>query len=339
MYQIIEKEALVPNIIYLKINAPNIGRAAHPGQFVIIRVDETGERTPMGLAGWDEDEGTIDIVFYVLGTSTMKLGTLKEGDYIMNLVGPLGTPTEIENFGTVICACGCFGIGPAMARIKALKEAGNRVITVVEGRSREFIFWEDKMKANSDELHVLTGSGGCGELGWTNDFIKRRLKEGKDVDRIFVHGCPFMMMECSKASEPYGVKTTVSLTPLMVDGTGMCGACRVEVGGETKFACVDGPDFDGHEVNWETLVLRFRQFIPQEDRSHMLWERENWHKLVEVSPRAFNPTLGRMEGEKVEKKSRRAVIVNDADRCTKMPRPPQDLSHQPRTLTMQRGAI
>ena len=301
MYQIVEKEVLVPNIIYLKIKAPKVAKVALPGQFVIIRVDETGERMPMGLAGWDAEEGTIDIVFYVLGTSTMKLGTLREGDSVMNLAGPLGKPTEIENFGTVICACGCFGIGPSMPLIKALKEAGNRVITVVEGRSREFIFWEDKLRAASDELHVLAGSGGCGEVGWTNDFISRYLEEGKKVDRIFVHGCPFMMMETSKASKPYGVKTIVSLTPLMVDGTGMCGACRVEVGGETKFACVDGPDFDGHEVNWDTLALRLRQFIPEEDRSAMLWERDNWHKLVETSPQAFNPTLGRDEG-KVEKK-------------------------------------
>jgi len=297
MYLIVEKEVLVPNIIYLKIKAPKIAKVARPGQFVIIRVDETGERVPMGLAGCDEDEGTVEIVFYVLGTSTMKLGTLRVGETIMNLAGPLGAPTEIENFGTVICACGCFGIGPTMPLIKALKGAGNRVITVVEGRSREFIFWEDKMRAESDELHILAGNGGCGEAGWTNDFISRYLKDGKKADRIFVHGCPFMMMESSKASEPYGVKTIVSLTPLMVDGTGMCGACRVEVGGETKFACVDGPDFDGHEVNWETLALRLRQFIPEEDRSHMLWERDNWHKLVEVSPQAFNPTLGRKERE------------------------------------------
>jgi len=301
MYQIVEKEVLVPNIIYLKIKAPKVAKAARPGQFVIIRVDETGERIPMGLAGWDAGEGTIDIVFYVLGTSTMKLGTLRAGDSIMNLSGPLGKPTEIENFGTVICACGCFGIGPTLPLLKALKEAGNYVITAVEGRSREFIFWEDKLRAESDELHVLAGSGGCGEKGWTNDFIKRSLEGGKKVDRIFVHGCPFMMMETSKASEPYGVKTIVSLTPLMVDGTGMCGACRVEVGGETKFACVDGPDFDGHDVNWETLALQLRQFIPDEERSAMLWERDNWHKLVETSPQAFSPTLGRGEGKEKKK--------------------------------------
>lgn len=301
MYQIVEKEALVPNIIYLKIRAPKVAKAARPGQFVIIRVDETGERVPMGLAGWDAEEGTIEIVFYVLGTSTMKLGTLRVGDSVLNLAGPLGTPTEVGNFGTVICACGCFGIGPTMPLIKALKEAGNRVITAVEGRSREFIFWEDRLREASDEVVILAGDGSCGDAGWTNDFIKRRLAEEK-IDRIFVHGCPFMMMEAARASEPFGVKTIVSLTPLMVDGTGMCGACRVEVGGETKFACVDGPDFDGHQVNWETLALRLRQFIPEEDRSHMLWERDNWHRLVELAPQALNPTLGRSE-EKNKKKA------------------------------------
>jgi len=301
MYQIVEKEALVPNIIYLKIRAPKVAKAARPGQFVIIRVDETGERVPMGLAGWDAEEGTIEIVFYVLGTSTMKLGTLRVGDSVLNLAGPLGTPTEVGNFGTVICACGCFGIGPTMPLIKALKEAGNRVITAVEGRSREFIFWEDRLREASDEVVILAGDGSCGDAGWTNDFIKRRLAEEK-IDRIFVHGCPFMMMEAARASEPFGVKTIVSLTPLMVDGTGMCGACRVEVGGETKFACVDGPDFDGHQVNWETLALRLRQFIPEEDRSHMLWERDNWHRLVELAPQSLNPTLGRSE-EKNKKKA------------------------------------
>ena len=300
MYQIVEKEALVPNIIYLKIRAPKVAKAARPGQFVIIRVDETGERVPMGLAGWDAEEGTIEIVFYVLGTSTMKLGTLRVGDSVLNLAGPLGTPTEVGNFGTVICACGCFGIGPTMPLIKALKEAGNRVITAVEGRSREFIFWEDRLREASDEVVILAGDGSCGDAGWTNDFIKRRLAEEK-IDRIFVHGCPFMMMEAARASEPFGVKTIVSLTPLMVDGTGMCGACRVEVGGETKFACVDGPDFDGHQVNWDTLALRLRQFIPEEDRSSALWERDNWHKLVEMSPQALNPTLGRGEGKDKKK--------------------------------------
>lgn len=301
MYRIAKKECLAPNIVYLKIEAPKVARVAQPGQFVILRADEKGERVPMGIAGWDKDEGTVDIVFYVLGTSTMKFGTLKEGDSIMNLAGPLGTPTEIGNFGKVICACGCFGIGPSLPLIKALKKMGNYVVTVVEGRGADFIFWQDRLGEFSDELHVMAGDGGCGEKGWANDFMVNYLKDN-EVGRIFVHGCPFMMMECSKATKPFGIKTVVSLMPLMVDGTGMCGACRVEVGGETKFACVDGPDFDGHEVNWDTLTLRLRQFINEEDRSHMLWERDNWHKLVETSPQVCNPTLGKAKGEEMKKK-------------------------------------
>ena len=283
MYQIVKKEILVPNIIYIKVKAPGVARVARPGQFVILRVDETGERFPMSLAGWDKEEGTVDITFYVLGTSTMKLAALNEGDYILNLVGPLGNPTEIEHYGRVLCACGCFGIGPTLPLVKALKERGNQVITVMEGRSRAFIFWEDKLREVSDEFHVVLGDGSYGEKGWTNDFITRYLGAGNKVERIFAHGCPFMMMECSKASKPFGVKTMVSLTPLMVDGTGMCGSCRVEVGGETKFACVDGPEFDGHEVNWDLLILRQRRFLSEEHRSLNIWERENWHKLADIS--------------------------------------------------------
>jgi ferredoxin--NADP+ reductase len=248
MYEIIKKETLVPNIIYMRFKAPKIACTARPGQFVIIRTDERGERIPMGLAGWDAEEGTVDIVFYVLGTSTAKLSAMLEGESVSNIAGPLGTPTKIENFGRVICACGCFGAGPTLPLIKALKEKGNYVITVVESRGPDFVFWKDRLKEYSDELHVVTG---CGKTAWANDFIEQELQSGNKVDRIFAHGCPFMMKVSSDASRKSGVETVVSLTPLMVDGTGMCGACRVEVDGKTKFACVDGPDFGGHSVNWD----------------------------------------------------------------------------------------
>jgi len=278
MYEILKTETLVPNIVFMRFSAPKIASSARPGQFVIIRADEKGERIPMGLSGWDVEEGTIDIVFYVLGTSTAKLSTMKVGESVANIAGPLGTPTEVENFGRVICACGCFGIGPTMPLIKALKEKGNYVITVVEGRGPDFVFWIDRLKEYSDEVHVVTG---CGKTAWANDFIEQKLSAGERIDRIFAHGCPFMMKVSSDASKASGVETTVSLTPLMVDGTGMCGACRVEVEGKTKFACVDGPDFAGHKVNWDGLVLRLRQLIPEEDRSFNLWERDNWHKLMD----------------------------------------------------------
>jgi ferredoxin--NADP+ reductase len=279
----------------MKLRAPKIAATAQPGQFIIIRADEWGERIPMGLAGWDREEGTVDIVFYVLGTSTAKLSTMKEGQSVANVAGPLGTPTEIKNFGRVICACGCFGVGPSLPLIKALKEKGNYVITVVEGRGPDFIFWADKLKEHSDEVHVVTG---CGKTAWANDFIEQELAAGKKIDRIFAHGCPFMMKVSSEASRAKGVDTQVSLTPIMVDGTGMCGACRVEVAGETKFACVDGPDFSGHLVNWDGLVLRLRQLIPEEDRSFNIWERDNWHRLMDCrQKKSFNPAKKKLASE------------------------------------------
>lgn len=298
LYEILDNEVLAPNIVFMRFRAPKIAQSAQPGQFVIIRVDEKGERIPMSLAGWNKEEGTIDIVFYILGTSTSKLSALKQGESVVNIAGPLGTPTDIQKFGTVICACGCFGIGPTLPLIKALKDKGNKVITVVEGRGQDFVFWVDKLKEASDEVHVLTGSG---RLGWANDFIENVLASGMKVDRIFVHGCPFMMKVSAEASRQADVKTIVSLTPIMVDGTGMCGACRVEVGGKTKFACVDGPDFDGHQVNWDGLVLRLRQFIPEENKSFNIWERENWHKLTKKPPKLSSAELfeGRVENDHI----------------------------------------
>jgi len=176
MYEIVTKETVAPNIIHMKFKAPKIASSAKPGQFVIIRVDEKGERIPMGLAGWDEKEGTVDIVFYVLGTSTAKLSTMCEGDSLANIAGPLGKPSEIENFGRVICACGCFGVGPSLPLVKALKEKGNYVITVVEGRGPDFVFWTDRLGEFSDEVHVVTG---CGKTAWANDFIEQELQSGK----------------------------------------------------------------------------------------------------------------------------------------------------------------
>jgi ferredoxin--NADP+ reductase len=296
MYRIMMKESLTSNIVFMRFEAPTIAKSAHPGQFLIMRIDEKGERIPMMIAGWDRSQGTVDIVFFVLGTSTSKLASLKEGDIVANIAGPLGKPTEIRKFGTVICACGCFGIGPTLPLVKALKEAGNEVITVIEARAPEFVFWVDRLKEFSDEVHVVTG---CGNKGWANDFIEDLLKSGKQVDRVFVHGCTFMMKVSSDATKPAGVKTLVSLTPIMVDGTGMCGACRVNVAGETKFACVDGPEFDGHQVDWDCAVLRLRQFIPEEDKSFNIWERDNWHKLISKPWKPPNPEKLK---EKVEPK-------------------------------------
>lgn len=287
MYEIVKNETLAPNIVHMSFCAPKIANTARPGQFIIVRADERGERIPMGIAGWDKSDGTVDIVFYVLGTSTAKLSTMKVGESVSNVAGPLGKPTEIDKFGRVICACGCFGVGPTLPLIKALKEKGNYVVTVVEARGPAFVFWVDKLREHSDEVHVVTG---CGKTAWANDFIEQELALGKKIDRIFAHGCPFMMKVSSDASRAAGVETVVSLTPIMVDGTGMCGACRVEVAGATKFACVDGPDFSGHDINWDGLVMRLRQLIPEEDKSFNIWERDNWHKLMDCrQKKSFNP--------------------------------------------------
>jgi ferredoxin--NADP+ reductase len=286
MFRIQKRENLTPNMCFMRFEAPMIDQSARPGQFVIIRADEKGERIPMMMANWDKEKGTVDIVFFVLGTSTSKLASLEEGQWVANIAGPLGTPTEIGNFGTTLCACGCFGIGSTLPLIKALKQAGNKVITVVEGRGPDFIYWIDRLKEHSDEVHVVMG---CGNRGWANGFIEELLATGKRVDRIFVHGCPFMMKVCADATKLPAVKTTVSLTPIMVDGTGMCGACRVEVEGKTKFACVEGPGFDGHQVNWDAMVLRLRQFLPEEDISLNIWERDNWHRLISKPWKPPNP--------------------------------------------------
>ncbi|OPX78058.1 MAG: Sulfide dehydrogenase subunit beta precursor [Methanosaeta sp. PtaB.Bin039] len=293
MYEILKKETLAPNLLHMRFMAPGVARVARPGQFIIIRVDEKGERIPMGLAGWDAQEGWVDIVFYCLGTSTMKLGTMEVGEKVLNVAGPLGLPTEIENFGRVICACGCFGIGPSLPLIKALKEKGNEVITVVEGRGEGFVFWEDELKRYSDEVVVSMGDRSCGSKGWANDYITEQLKQGGKIDLVIVHGCPVMMRSVSEATRPYGVRTLVSLTPIMVDGTGMCGACRVEIGDKTRFACVEGPDFEGHSVNWGGMTLRLRQLLSEEDWSMNLWERENWHKLLDRPRRPGAKTIAR----------------------------------------------
>lgn len=295
MYKILDKQMLTPNIVFMRFHAPKIAQSARPGQFAIIRADEKGERIPMMLANWDRKLGIVDIVFFILGTSTAKLASLEAGESVSNIAGPLGNPAEISNFGTVVCACGCFGIGATLPVIKALKEAGCEVITVVEARSPEFVFWTDRLKEYSDQVHVVTG---CGKLGWANDFIEDLLASGKKVDRIFVHGCSFMMKVCSDASRAAGVKTVVSLTPIMVDGTGMCGACRVEVAGRTVFACVDGPHFDGHHVNWDAMVIRLRQYVPEEDMSFNIWERENWHRIIS---KPWNPPkLDRLKSDSPE---------------------------------------
>jgi len=283
MYTILERRVLVPNTVYLKVEAPEIARKAKPGQFVILRIDEVGERFPLSLTGWDEKGGTLEVLFLIMGRSTMKLASLREGDRIMDVVGPLGRPTEIESYGKTMIVCSTFGIGPAITLAKALKEKGNRVVSVMEARDKTYLFWEDRLRSVSDETHVVLGDGSRGKHRQANQFVKEYLESGNKLDRVFVFGRVFTMMECSKATKLFGVKTIVALTPIMVDGTGMCGCCRVSVGGETKFSCVDGPEFDGHLVDWELLIKRKRAYLREEAQAFDLCQPDNVRRLAELS--------------------------------------------------------
>lgn len=283
MYRIVKKEVLVPNTVYLKAEAPEIARKAQPGQFVILRVDEVGERFPLSLAGWDKKEGTVEVLFLIMGRSTMKLSALGEGDSVLDIVGPLGRPSEIEAFGNVLCVASTFGIGPMIPLIEALRGKGNRVISVMEAKDRDSLFWEKRLRGVSDETRIVLGDGSRGRHRRASEFVKEYLESGHKVDRVFALGRVFMMMECSQATRPFGVKTIVGLTPLMVDGTGMCGCCRVSVGDETKFTCVDGPEFDGHAVDWEVLIKRKRAYLREEALAFDLWQLDNLHRVAELS--------------------------------------------------------
>ena len=249
MIKILERKMLVPNIHLLTVEAPLVAAKIEAGQFVIIKVDEWGERIPLTVADWNRDTGTESGAFMQVGRSTRKLTELKAGDQVPTFVGPLGKKIEADKYGTVACVGGCYGIGSIYPLAKAMKEAGNRVLSFIEARSRFLLYWEDRLEEVGDELVISTGDRSLGAKGHNSDRLMEFLKEGEKIDRVIAIGCTFMMYDVSEATRPFGVKTQVSLNPVMVDGTGMCGACRVEVGGVTKFACVDGPDFDGHEVD------------------------------------------------------------------------------------------
>jgi ferredoxin--NADP+ reductase len=271
VYTIIAKEQLNPVIDYYRVEAPEIAKKAKPGQFVVIRVDEAGERVPLTLADWDAKQGTLTLVVQKVGTSTYKLASLKPGDQIMNLVGPLGLPTEIERYGTVICIGGGVGIAPIFPIARGLREAGNKVISIIGARSKDLLFWEDRMRGISDELIVTTDDGSYARKGLVTEPLKEILSGSNKVSRVIAIGPAIMMKFCSLTTNPFSVPTFVSLNSIMVDGTGMCGCCRVAVGDETKFACVDGPDFDGHKVDWDLLAKRQQSYLNEEKNSLEQW--------------------------------------------------------------------
>lgn len=270
MNKIISKEQFSEKVFKFEVEAPLIAKSRRAGHFVIIRVDEKGERMPLTIAGADIPKGTITLIVQNVGLSSAKMCRMNEGDYLLDVVGPLGQATHIENFGTVICAGGGVGVAPMLPIIQALKEAGNRVISVLAGRSKELIILEEEVRKSSDEVVIMTDDGSYGSKGLVTEGIESVIKREK-VDKCFAIGPAIMMKFCCLLTKKYEIPTDVSLNTIMVDGTGMCGACRITVGGKTRFVCVDGPEFDGHQVDFDEMFKRMGSFkdVEREEMSHL----------------------------------------------------------------------
>ena len=272
MYKIVCKKELNSSVTYMEIEAPFVARKAKAGQFIIFRIDEKGERVPLTIAGYDREKGTVSIIFQKVGLSTEMLGQMNEGDYIQDFVGPLGKPTEVEGIKRVCVVGGGVGCAIAYPSAKAFKEAGAEVDVIVGFRNKDIVILEDEFRSCSDHLYLMTDDGSYGEHGFVTVKLQQLLESGRQYDEVLAIGPIPMMKFVSKTTEPFGVKTVVSLNPIMVDGTGMCGGCRVTVGGEVKFACVDGPDFDGHQVDYAELMNRngvYREREAETKQSHI----------------------------------------------------------------------
>jgi ferredoxin/flavodoxin---NADP+ reductase len=268
MFKIVKREEMAGGTVVLnEIEAPLIANKAKPGQFVILKANEEGERIPLTMAETDPNKGTLTVIYMVVGKSTAVFKSLKEGEGYQDVIGPLGKPTHIEKVGTVVCVGGGTGIAVLHPITRALKEAGNRVIAIIGARNKDLLILEDRMKQASHELKICTDDGSYGRKGFVTEVLKEVL-ENEKVDQAVAIGPVPMMKFVSKMTAEYKVPTLVSLNPIMVDGTGMCGGCRVSVGGETKFACVDGPEFDGHQVDYDELMMRLQAYCEDEQKCY-----------------------------------------------------------------------
>ena len=267
MHEIIALRDVAPNVHELVVDAPDVAAKAQPGQFAVVIPDKMGERIPMSLAGWDREAGTVSIYFLEAGVSTMKLAQRTAGDHI-DFMAPLGTPATVKEYGTVFIGGGCYGVGAIYPIVEAMKQAGNQVITAIEARSDFLLYNEEHLQEHSDMFHRATSDGSAGSRGKVKDVLHSLIEQGESIDCCYFMGCTFMMMVSSRAAAEYDIPSFVYLNPLMVDATGMCGVCRVTVGGETKFACVDGPEFPGGEVDWGELFHRKSQYEPYEREAY-----------------------------------------------------------------------
>ena len=265
MYTIVEKKQLSDLVFMMKIKAPLIAAARKPGQFIILQVDSKwGERIPLTIADADPVEGTVSIAFQPVGFSTKLLATKNVGDELPAFLGPLGNPSEIGKFGHVVCVGGGFGTAPLYPIVEAMKKAGNKVTVIIGYRNKDLIIMEDEMRKIADEVIVMTDDGSYGRKGVVTVPLKEMCESENPPDRVVAIGPPIMMKFCCETTRPFGIKTIVSLNTIMIDGTGMCGGCRATVGGKTKFVCVDGPEFDGHQVDFDSVMKRLKAFVPQE---------------------------------------------------------------------------
>jgi len=267
MYKILEKKVMSETVKLMKIKAPLVAKKAVAGQFIILRIDEKGERIPLTIADYDRKEGTITVIFMEVGKTTKQLGTLNVEDSLLNFAGPLGQPSEIEKYGTVVCIGGGVGIAPLYPIVKELKQAGNYIISILGARNEKLLMLEKEIEGLSNELHICTDDGSKGQKGFVSDVLQKLIDDKTKINIVWAIGPVIMMKVVANLTKKYDIKTIVSLNPIMVDGTGMCGGCRVSVGGENKFACVDGPEFDGHLVDFDNLMLRNRRFICEEEES------------------------------------------------------------------------
>ena len=265
MYKIIEKKQLSADVFYARVEAPDIAKNRKAGQFVLVQLDtEYAERIPLTIADADPQEGWIALVFQAVGATTIKMSRLHEGDELGAVLGPLGNPTHIEKKGHVVCVGGGIGVAPLHPIVQAHKAAGNRVTVIMGARNKDLIIFEKEMRALADELYIMTDDGSAGTKGLVTEPLKTLCSQNLKPDEVVAIGPPIMMKFCSFTAKEFDVPITVSLNTIMIDGTGMCGGCRVNIGGKTKFVCVDGPEFDGHLVDWDNMMLRMRAFKPRE---------------------------------------------------------------------------
>lgn len=268
MHSILYKEKLSDDVVLMRLAAPLIAAERKPGQFVIVQLDSNyGERIPLTIADADTKEGSITIIFQVVGLTTQRLAALQVGQKIENLVGPLGRPTHIAKFGTVVCIGGGIGVAPLHPIVQGMKQAGNKVVIIMGARTQRLLILEDRMRALADELIICTDDGSYGRKALVTEPLKELCERAPKPDLAVAIGPPIMMKFCAETTRPYGVPTVVSLNTIMVDGTGMCGGCRVTVGGQTRFVCVDGPEFDGHKVDFDNMMQRLRAYKKHEDEA------------------------------------------------------------------------